>query len=198
MNRSIEPYGAAEAGLGPRARARALSRSRSRPFGIAVAALIVLALGLGAAALVLHANLRWLRQGEVAAGEALETARSVAPDMLSYNHETVEQDLVRGRSHTTGELTGHYTRLLQVLVPAVRQQRTVRQAEVVSAAVERAEPDRVEVLLFVDMTTTRTVAGARDPQQQVSRDRARFVMVKSGARWLVAELSTLLGSVPSN
>ncbi|MFI0417628.1 hypothetical protein [Spongiactinospora sp. 9N601] len=179
-------------------RARSRMRSRSRAFVVVVSLLTALALALAGVVLVLHANLRWLRQGTEAAKEATEAARSVAPDMLSYNHATVEQDLARGRDHTTGELTGHYSRLLQVLVPSVRQEHTVRQAEVVNAAVESATPDRVEVLLFVDTTTTKTVPGEDEPQRQVTQDRARFVMVKSGSRWLVAEMSTLIGSVPSH
>ena len=59
---------------------------------------------------------------------------------------------------------------------------------------ERAEPGRVEVLLFVNTGTVKKIAGKEEPQQQVSQNRARFVMVEQGSRWLVAELSTLLGT----
>ncbi|MCG5217125.1 hypothetical protein [Streptosporangium sp. KLBMP 9127] len=169
----------------------------TRTIKVVIGALAVLVLALAACVVVMYANLRWIREGEAAGREALATARTVAPDMLSYDHETIEEDLARGRGYTTGELTRNYTDLARTLVPDVKKERTVRQASVVAAAVESAEPDRVEIVLFVNTMTARIVPGDVEPRQQVTRDRARFTMVKSGSRWLVAELSTLLGSVPS-
>jgi Mce-associated membrane protein len=164
---------------------------------ILIGMLAVTALALGACVAIMYANLRWIREGELAGREALGTARTVAPDMLSYDHETIEADLARSRSHATGELTGHLTQLARTLVPEAKRERTVRQASVAAAAVESAEPDRVEVVLFVNIRTTRIGPGDTQPRQRVTRDRARFVMVRSADRWLVSELSTLLGSVPS-
>jgi Mce-associated membrane protein len=42
----------------------------------------------------------------------------------------------------------------------------------------------------------KTLAGEKEPRRQVSQNRARLVMVKKDSRWLVAELSTLLGNPP--
>ena len=70
----------------------------------------------------------------------------------------------------------------------------MQQATVAGAGVESVGSDRVEVLLFMNMSTVRTLPGEKEPRQQVSQNRASFVMVKKDSRWLVAELSTLLGS----
>ncbi|MFC6578409.1 hypothetical protein ACFQBS_16930 [Planomonospora parontospora] len=116
--------------------------------------------------------------------------------MLSYDHRTIEQDLARAAGYATGELTEHYRRLSTTLAPTARRQQAVQSVAVSGAAVESAGSDRVEVLLFMNVSTVKTPAGEKAPRRQVSQSRARFVMVKKGSRWLVAELSTLLGDPP--
>ncbi|SEN44102.1 hypothetical protein [Nonomuraea pusilla] len=139
-------------------------------------------------------DLRDLRAADVAGEEAVRTARAVAPDLLSYDYRTIEADLARARTHTTGDLTRHYTELAGSLAADAKAQKTVRTVSVAAAGVERAEPGRVEVLLFVNMGTIKEIPGQAEPQRQVTQNRARFVMVRQGSRWLVADLSTLLGS----
>jgi len=156
--------------------------------------LAVLALALGVVAGMLWLDLRALRDGEAAGAEALAAARAVAPDLLSYDYRTIEQDLARAREHTTGALTSHYRELSATLVAKAKAHRTVQTAAVAAAAVERAEPGRVEVLMFVNTGTVKEITGKAEPQQQVSQNRARFVMIKEDSRWLVADLSTLIGT----
>jgi Mce-associated membrane protein len=79
-------------------------------------------------------------------------------------------------------------------VAKAKAQRTVQTAAVAAVAVERAEPGRVEVLMFVNTGTVKKITGKAEPRQQVSQNRARFVMIKQGSRWLVADLSTLIGT----
>ncbi|MEV0581540.1 hypothetical protein [Nonomuraea sp. NPDC050310] len=146
------------------------------------------ALALAAAVLVMGLDLRRLDQAEAAGKEALAAARAVAPDLLSYNYRTIEQDLERAAEHTTGELTKHYRELRNGPFAGQRRaEQKVQQTTVVRAAVERAGPDRVEVLVFVDMGI------ATGGRQEFRQNRARLVMVREDARWLVAELSTLIG-----
>ncbi|YCK32529.1 hypothetical protein ACNF49_00010 [Actinomadura sp. ATCC 39365] len=139
-------------------------------------------------------DLRDLRGAEGAAAEAMATARQVAPDMFSYDYRSVEADLARAGAYTTGELTRHYKELTTSLVSKAKAEKTVRTAAVVDVGVERATPDRVEVLLFVNMVTVKVVPNQDRPQQQVTQNRARFVMVRQDGRWLVEGLSTLLGT----
>ncbi|MEW9554374.1 hypothetical protein [Nonomuraea sp. NPDC050783] len=139
-------------------------------------------------------NLRDLREADAAGSAAMAAARRAAPELLSYDYRTVEKDLARAGSHTTGELTRYYKELSTSLAARARAEKIVQTASVAGAAVERARPDRVEILLFVNTGTVKEVPGKSGPQQQVAQSRARLVMVREGDRWLAADLSTLLGA----
>ena len=139
-------------------------------------------------------NLRDLRDANAAGAAAMAVAKEVAPDLLSYDYRTVEEDLARAGAYTTGELTRHYRELTTSLVSRAKEQKIVQTVAVAGAGVERAEPDRVEVLLFVNTGTVKEIPGKEGLQQQFTQNRARFVMVRQDSRWLVADLSTLLGT----
>ncbi|MFG1877827.1 hypothetical protein ACGFIV_23525 [Sphaerisporangium sp. NPDC049003] len=173
-------------------------RSRSGPYVVAVALLGLLAAVLAVLVAVGFIRLRDLRAGESASVEALAAARTYAPDMLSYDYRTIDADLARARGYATGDLAEHYRELTRVLAPAVRRQQTVQQAVVAAAAVESATPDRVQVLLFMNMGTTKVFPGEKQPQKQVVQNRARFVLVRGEDHWLVSELSTLIGNAPTS
>ncbi|MGV9777490.1 hypothetical protein [Streptosporangium sp. NPDC003464] len=158
--------------------------------------LTAVAFALAAAVWVMSADLGRLREEEADGREALAAARLVASDMLSYDYRTIEQDFARAGGYTTGALTEHYKKLATTLVPLAKREHMVQQVTVAGAAVESARSGRVEVLLFMNTGTVKTLAGEKEPRRQVSQNRARLVMVRKGSRWLVAELSTLLGDPP--
>jgi len=139
-------------------------------------------------------NLRDLRAAGAAGAEAMAAARKIAPDLLSYDHRTVEDDLARAGSHTTGELARHYKALTTGLAARAKAQKTVQTVTVAAAGVERAEPGRVEILLFVNTSTIKEIPGETVHQQRFTQNRARLVMVRQDSLWLVAGLSTLLGT----
>ena len=139
-------------------------------------------------------NLRDLRDAEASAVAAVAAAKKLAPDLLSYDYRTVEEDLARAGRLTTGELTEHYKELAKSLVSRAKEQKIVQSVVVAAAGVERAEPGRVEVLLFVNTGTVKEIPGKEGRQQEFTQNRARFVMVRQDSRWLVAGLSTLLGT----
>jgi Mce-associated membrane protein len=172
-------------------------RGRSWAFVITVTLVAVLAAVLAVLVAVAYLRLRDMRDGESAGVEALAAARAYAPDMLSYDYRTIDADLARARGYATGDLAAHYGELARVLAPTVRRQQTVQQAVVAAVAVESATPDRVQVLLFMNMGTTKVLPGEKQPQKQVIQNRARFVLVRGDGRWLVSELSTLIGNAPA-
>lgn len=174
---------------------RRSGRRRPWRFWIAVTVLTLVVATLGGVVVTRYGELRRLQESDAAGREAVVAARPMVVDLLSYSHETVEQDLARARTHTTGELAGHYRTLAARLVGDAKRQRIVRQASVVAAGVETAEPDRVRVVVFVDMITTRQPEGEAEPLRQRTPSRVRLLMVKRDSRWLVEELSTLLGGV---
>lgn len=166
---------------------------------LAIGLMVAVALALAAAVWIMFTDLSRLRADETAAREALAAARAVAPDMLSYDYRTIEQDFARAGGYTTGALSLHYRQLARSMASQARKQKTVQQAAVTGAGVESVESGdfgRVEVLLFMSMSTVRTPAGEKEPRRVVSQNRARFIMVKKDSRWLVSELSTLLGDPP--
>jgi Mce-associated membrane protein len=166
---------------------------------LAIGLMVAVALALAAAVWILFTDLSRLRADETAGREALAAARSVAPDMLSYDYRTIEQDFARAGGYTTGALSLHYRQLARSMASQARKQKTVQQATVTGAGVESVESGdsgRVEVLLFMSMSTVRTPDGEKEPRRVVSQNRARFIMVKKDSRWLVSELSTLLGDPP--
>ncbi|GAA2995064.1 hypothetical protein [Streptosporangium longisporum] len=165
---------------------------------LAVGLMAAVALALSAVIWIMHTDLSRLRADEEAAREALAAARAVAADMLSYDHRTIEQDFARAGGYTTGALSLHYRELSRTMAAQARREKAVQQAAVTGAGVESASgrSGRVEVLLFMNISTVKTLKGEEEPRRQVSRNRARFIMVEKDSRWLVAELSTLLGDPP--
>ncbi|GAA0833393.1 hypothetical protein ACFQVD_25720 [Streptosporangium amethystogenes subsp. fukuiense] len=167
---------------------------------LAVGLMAVVALALAAVVWIMFTDLSRLRADERAGREALAAARSVASDMLSYDYRTIEQDFARAGGYTTGALSLHYRQLTRGMAAQAREQKAVQQATVIGAGVESVESGdsgRVQVLLFMNMSTVKTPQGEKEPRRQVSQNRARFIMVKKDSRWFVAELSTLLGDPPS-
>jgi Mce-associated membrane protein len=161
------------------------------------ALLVLVAVALAFRGVLDHLGLRRLQDSERAAVSALATARSYAVDLLSYDYRTIDRDLARARGHATGPLADQYRRLAERLAPDARRRQTVQQATVVAAGVESATPDKVQVLVFVNLITTRTGPGQTVPRQQVTRSRARLVLVTQGDGWQVSGLSSLLGDTPA-
>jgi Mce-associated membrane protein len=156
------------------------------------------ALALSAVIWIMHTDLSRLRADEEAAREALAAARAVAADMLSYDHRTIEQDFARAGGYTTGALSLHYRELSRTMAAQARREKAVQQAAVTGAGVEAASgrSGRVEVLLFMNISTVKTPGEGREPRREINRNRARFIMIQKDSRWLVAEISTLLGDPP--
>ncbi|MEU9891857.1 hypothetical protein [Sphaerisporangium sp. NPDC051011] len=180
-----------------------LERPDSRParrygYLIAIGLGTLLAAVLAVLVAITYFRLQELRESEAASAEALAAALAYAPDMLSYDYRTIDADLARARGYATGPLADHYRELARVLAPTIKKQQTVQQAVVAAAAVESATPDRVQVLLFMNVGTTKVLPGETVPQKQVDQNRARFLLVRGDGHWLVAELSTLIGNAPTS
>ncbi|GIH25503.1 hypothetical protein Aph01nite_38130 [Acrocarpospora phusangensis] len=158
--------------------------------------LAVLAVAAGVAAGWVFLDQRRMAEGRAAGQEAANAAVTYAADMLSYDYRTIQEDRARARAHATGDLVGRLDRLAKTLAPAAARQKTVQQAVVAGAAVESATPDEARVLVFLNVTTSSSETTSESPRQQVVQNRARLVMVRIDDRWLVSDLSTLLGNTP--
>lgn len=156
------------------------SRSRSRVgLGVVLAAIaLVLALTCGV--------LRWLTvsqdQSEAARDESVQAAKEITGQMLSYETETVDQQLTAARDRMTGDFRGTYTAMINEVIPAAHAQQIAAFAEVLRAGVVSAKSDRAELVLFVNQSVQ---VGNHMPQKTPSV--ARVTMVKDGDRWLMSE-----------
>ncbi|MFV8162872.1 hypothetical protein ACNQVK_12355 [Mycobacterium sp. 134] len=157
-----------------------LSRARSRvSLQVVLAALaLVLALTCGV--------LRWLTvsedQSATARDEAVQAAKEITAQMLSYETETVDQQLSAARDRMTGDFLGTYTAMINEVIPAAHAQQIAAVAEVLRAGTVSVKPGSVEMVLFVNQSVQ---VGNHMPQKTPSV--ARATLVKEGDRWLMSE-----------
>ncbi|QRY45602.1 hypothetical protein JVX93_01370 [Mycolicibacterium boenickei] len=144
---------------------------------------------LGAIALVLAltcAVLRWLTvsedQSATARDEAVQAAKDITAQMLSYETETVDQQLTAARDRMTGKFLGTYTAMINEVIPAAHAQQIAAVAEVLRAGTVSVKPGSVEMVLFVNQSVQ---VGNHMPQKTPSV--ARATLVKVGDRWLMSE-----------
>lgn len=144
---------------------------------------------LGALALVLAltcAVLRWLTvsedQSATARDEAVQAAKEITAQMLSYETETVDQQLTAARDRMTGDFLGTYTAMINEVIPAAHAQQIAAVAEVLRAGTVSVKPGTVELVMFVNQSVQ---VGNHMPQKTPSV--ARATMVKEGDRWLLSE-----------
>lgn len=156
------------------------SRERSR---------VSLPVVLGTLALVLVLTcgvLRWLTvsedQSATARDEAVQAAKEITAQMLSYETETVDQQLSAARDRMTGDFLGTYTAMINEVIPAAHAQQIAAVAEVLRAGTVSVKPGSVEMVLFVNQSVQ---VGNHMPQKTPSV--ARATLVKEGDRWLMSE-----------
>lgn len=130
--------------------------------------------------------LRWLtvsqNESDTARVESVQAAKDITAQMLSYETETVDQQLTAARDRMTGNFRGTYTAMINEVIPAAHAQRIAAVADVLEAGTATAKPDRVELVLFVNQSVQ---VGDEMPKKHPSV--ARVTMVKDGGQWLMSE-----------
>jgi len=86
------------------------------------------------------------------------TARTVVTDhvksLLSYSYQDINTDLAAEKGWLTGPFADRYAELVSTKIgPAARKAKVTTSATIASSGVVTAAHDRVELLLFVDVTT---------------------------------------------
>ncbi|GLZ52483.1 hypothetical protein [Actinomycetospora sp. NBRC 106378] len=145
---------------------------------------------LGVVALVLAVVVGLLARGVVAAArtedatrEATRAAGELTPVLLGYDWRTLDDDVARIDSATTGPFAEQNRAIVaSLVVPAAIGTRASSSAAVARVAVVSAAPDRVETLVLYAQTTAR----GGEPGETVARS-ARVVLEPGpDERWLVA------------
>lgn len=130
--------------------------------------------------------LKWtdssIRNAEIAAIESLQVAKDSTIALLTYQPDTVEQQLGAAQDLLTGEFADTYTSLVNdVVIPGAKQQQIAATASVAGAAPVSADPDHAVVLLFVNQTA---VVGNTAPSESASS--VRVTLDKIDDRWLIS------------
>jgi Mce-associated membrane protein len=167
---------------------------RDGPSGLVVAAVGGLALLLMAAALVLglgtwsYPEVRRQDRVDEAARAAPATAERASATILSYDYKSLGADEKAAARYLTPGYKKQYTATFDRLVrPHAAQVRAKVEARVKASGVVHADADRVNVLLFVNQTTTSTANGG---QPQVALNRVQLSMVRRGSSWLVDDITS--------
>lgn len=154
------------------------SRVAARP------ALVVTTAVLLVAAAVLAFLAHQGRQVETARKEAVSSAESRLPTLLTYRHDRLDRDLARAVDQTTGSFHDEYRELLSSTVRPTAERRKVDTTATVSGlGVVRASEAEVVVLAFLTQSTV-TASGA----PVVSGSRVEATLERVGDDWLISGL----------
>jgi Mce-associated membrane protein len=166
----------------------------SGPTWRVIALLGVLALVLVATSAVLGLgtwNYREVREQDAVA-EATRSAPAAAERasaaILSYGYQSLDADEKAAERYMTPAYKKKYADTFDRLVRPNAAKVTAKvEAEVKASGVSHADADRVDVLLYVNQTTTST---ANSGQPQVALNRVQLSMVKVDGTWLVDDITS--------
>jgi Mce-associated membrane protein len=156
--------------------------SLSAPVTIVLTLVLLAALAAGTTfGLLLMAD----NDAESAQNEALNTARSYAVTVTTYDFQHLDKNFADVLDGATGEFKEKYSGASSTLRQLLLEAKATASGAVLEAGVKSATPDRVEVLLFVNQTVT-NAATADKPRFE--RNRILMTLEKHGDRWLVSKL----------
>jgi Mce-associated membrane protein len=170
------------------------ARGRPAPSWLVVAALGVVALVLVVTAGVL--GLFTWSWSDVRTQDAVDEASRTAPAaaerasaaILSYGYSSLDADEKAAERYMTPDYRKKYADTFNRLVkPNATKLKAKVEAEVKASGVAHADPDRVNVLLYVNQTTRSTANGG---EPQVALNRVQLSMVKRDGTWLVNDITS--------
>jgi Mce-associated membrane protein len=150
---------------------------------VVYAVLPIVALLLTAAAAFFKWQTATVRQDDAAAMASMQAAKDATVAILSYQPNTVEQQLETARSLLTGEFRDAYTQLTHdVVIPGAKQRQISVAASVPAIASVSADEKHAVAMLFVNQTT---VIGKDAPSENTSS--VRVTMDNVDGRWLISK-----------
>ncbi|MGZ4475154.1 MAG: J domain-containing protein [Nocardioides sp.] len=159
-----------------------------------LAGLGVLALVLVVAAAVLglvvwsYPAVRQQDRADEAAQTAPAAAERAAATILSYDYTSLDTDEKAAERYMTTSYAKEYADTFDKLVrPNAAKLHAKVVADVRASGVQHADPDRVNVLLFVNQSTKST---ANSGQEQLALNRVELKMVRQGDTWLVDDIAS--------
>jgi Mce-associated membrane protein len=157
---------------------RRVAWSRVIAFGVLPGLALLLALGAG--------YLKWqnssARDAQLAGVQSVRSATDGTVALLSYQPDTVEQDLGVASDRLTGDFRNAYTSLTRdVVIPGSKEKHISAVANVAAAASASATENHAVVLVFVNQTI---IVGSDAPS--VTASAVRVTLDKTDGRWLIS------------
>jgi Mce-associated membrane protein len=164
-------------------RVKDLPRSKILPALLALLVVVSAALAGG----LLYSVYRPDRDTDAAAAKAAITAATDGTvAILSYSHETLENDFSTAKSHVTGDFSTYYNQFFQQIVaPASKQKSLKTTAVVLRAAVSELHPDSAVVLEFVNQST----GSADRPEPTLTASSVLVTLTKADGKWLISSFN---------
>lgn len=174
------------------------ARRESRPVrtpvlaALAVAAVLLVAfaasgLGLDGVGVQAWRSVDEHTEVESAQRAAPAAAERAAAAILSYSHESLETDRDTAARFMTADYRKKYLDTFGLVLENAPEVKAVVEAEIKASGVAHADPDRVNVLLFVNQTTTST---ANQGEPQIALNRVMMTMQRQDGTWLVDDITS--------
>ncbi|MGH3507965.1 MAG: hypothetical protein ACRDO2_12260 [Nocardioidaceae bacterium] len=120
--------------------------------------------------------------------DAPAQAERAAEQILAYRYDRLQADADAAKDFMTdGYAQGYQDTVDDLLAAPASQVKAQVTATVNESGVARVAPAEVDVLLFVNQTSTTTL----EPEPQTALNRVVLTMVEQGGRWLVDEITAL-------
>ncbi|MEB3071663.1 hypothetical protein [[Mycobacterium] vasticus] len=171
-----------DSGAAPRKWSKSLKWSinwrRVLAFGILPAVIVTLTVTTG--------FFKWqessIRNSEAARVESVQVAKDTTVAMLSYEADTVEEQLRAAGELLTGQFRDAYASLINdIVIPGAKKRQISSEATVPAAASVSATPTHAVVLAFINQTV---YIGKDAPSATASS--VRVTLDKVGGRWLIS------------
>jgi Mce-associated membrane protein len=185
---AADAHGDTDAAGAPNRRTRASGErrvgwSRVLTRGVLPGVALVLAVAAG--------FLKWVdgsaRQSDLAGIASVQAASESTVALLSYEHDTVDNDVAAARERLTGNFKDVYNSLTHdVVIPGAKQKQISTIATVPAAASVSATENHAVVLVFVDQTLTIGNAAPTDTASSV-----RVTLDKIDGRWLISQFDPI-------
>jgi Mce-associated membrane protein len=159
--------------------------------GLLTATVLALCVALAACDLVLWLHNRDNGSVDDARAHAVVAAKQAARDILSYDYRSLQTDIARAKSETTGLFARQYAGSANALLQQAGQLRAIVQATPATPGVVSATKDEVVVLVWVDQASVKQLAGQKSPATRIDQSRVRMTMTKVDGKWKVSQLAAL-------
>lgn len=119
--------------------------------------------------------------------ELLEVAADASQRVLTYHHDTFDQDREVATARLTPEFRGEYDSAMEQVRANTEKNKISQEATAVSSAIIEARADEAQVLVFVNQKTS----SARTKANQLVRNRLVVDLVRVDGEWAIAGVNAL-------